>query len=54
MIKLIGLLIPLIALTACDTQPHMSRVTSTGQPCHAVGYSWSPVWVSPDGKSVCW
>ncbi|MEA2788365.1 MAG: hypothetical protein QOG73_771, partial [Acetobacteraceae bacterium] len=26
MIKLIGLLIPLIALTACNTQPHMSRV----------------------------
>jgi hypothetical protein len=44
----------LLGLAACDTQPHMSRVTRDGKPCHAIGYSWSPVWVSPDGKDVCW
>ena len=42
----------LTALAGCDTNPHMSRVTATGKPCHAVGYSWRPVWVD-DNNMVC-
>lgn len=52
--KTICLFAALLGLTACDTQPHMSRFTKAGEPCHAIGYSWSPVWVSPNEKDVCW
>jgi hypothetical protein len=43
----------LFGLSACDTMPPQSHVTASGQPCHPVGYSWSPMWVSPDGKTAC-
>ena len=42
----------LTTLAGCDTNPHMSRVTATGKPCHAIGYSWRPVWVD-DNDMVC-
>jgi hypothetical protein len=45
----------LLGLAGCfNGQPKMSQHTPTGQPCHKIGYSFAPVWVSPDGKSVCW
>jgi hypothetical protein len=45
------LLTVLLGLAAC--QPPMSRYTVRGEPCHPIGYTWSPVWVGPDGHTVC-
>jgi hypothetical protein len=43
-----------LSLCACiNTQPPQSHVTASGRPCHPVGYSWSPIWVAPDGKTAC-
>lgn len=46
------LFVALAVLAGCGTNPPMSQVTSSGKPCHAVGYSWLPVWVD-DNNMVC-
>lgn len=45
-------LVVVLGLTACNFQPLQSH-TYHGQACHPVGYSWSPVWVAPNGHSAC-
>jgi hypothetical protein len=47
------ILVVLLGLSACNTMPTQSHVTASGQACHRVGYSFSPMWVSPDGKMAC-
>jgi hypothetical protein len=42
----------LLGLTACSFEPPQSH-TYMGKACHPVGYSWSPIWVSPDGRVAC-
>lgn len=49
--KLPLVLAVLIGLTAC--QPPQSHVTSDGKACVPVGYSWAPIWVTPDGTRAC-
>jgi hypothetical protein len=51
--KFLLILVVLLGLSACNTMYPQSHVTASGQPCHPVGYSFSPVWVSPDGKTAC-
>jgi hypothetical protein len=51
MFKTIGLLAALLGLAAC--QPPMSRYTKSGEPCHPIGHSFAPIWVAPNGHTVC-
>ena len=44
-------LVVLLGLAAC--QPPQSHVTADGRACHPVGYSYAPIWVTPDGKTAC-
>jgi hypothetical protein len=41
----------LLGSTAC--QPPQSHYTARGEACHPVGYSWAPIWVTPDGRRTC-
>ena len=51
--KLPIVLVAGLGLAACNFQPPQSHYTPNGQACHPIGYSWSPVWVTPDGSRVC-
>jgi hypothetical protein len=49
-----ALLAGLLGLAACENfQPPMSHYTARGEPCHPIGYSYAPIWVAPDGHTVC-
>jgi hypothetical protein len=51
--KRLILFVALTALAGCiNGQPPM-ETTHNGQPCHPIGYSFAPVWVTPDGKTAC-
>jgi hypothetical protein len=41
----------LLGVAGCN--PPQSHVTADGQACHPIGYSWRPVWVTPDNKRAC-
>jgi hypothetical protein len=46
-------LFALCLLCSCATAPAQSRFTPDGKPCHAIGYSYNPYWVGPDGFTWC-
>ena len=49
--KLIVIAMALFGLSAC--QPPQSHVTPDGRACRPIGYSWAPIWVTPDGMRAC-
>jgi hypothetical protein len=52
--KRVALLAVLLGVAACDfLQPPQSHVTADGRACHPIGYSWAPIWVTPDGSRTC-
>ncbi len=53
MLKALVFGVLLLGLAACNSMPPQSHFTKNGEPCHPVGYSYAPLWVSPDGKTWC-